>query len=378
MADQSFTKTRDAGIFKKGNRYYASYRDRDGRQRMRSCQTLAEARVVRATMIAKRNRASSLDQTDLTFAEYAAEWMETFRGRTSRGIQPETLAEYRRELERFAIPHFATTRLIDVTTRDVKQLVVKLEAKGFAPNTVRLAIAPVRALFATAREDGLLEHNPVSGVRLATRAAASASDEDQEEQAKALTEIQLADLLDCVADEWRAFVAFVAQTGLRISEAVAVRRSDLDFTEGRLNVRRRYRLGRYAPPKSKYGRRSIPLTKAMRTELRERCAGLPTDALVFANRAGQPLDASNLAERVLKPAARTAGVPWASWHTLRHTCGSLLFRHGANAKQVQVWLGHHSPAFTLAVYVHILPEDAPDPQFLETLAPLRHTPRAAA
>jgi integrase len=75
--------------------------------------------------------------------------------------------------------------------------------------------------------------------------------------------------------------------------------------------------------------------------------------------------ASNLRERVLKPAARAAGVPWAGWHTLRHTCGSMLFRSGANAKQVQHWLGHHSPAFTLAVYIHLLPEDAADPRFLD-------------
>ena len=45
----------------------------------------------------------------------------------------------------------------------------------------------------------------------------------------------------------------------------------------------------------------------------------------------------------------------------------LLFRHGANAKQVQHWLGHHSPAFTLAVYVHLLPEDAPDPTFFDQI-----------
>jgi len=62
---------------------------------------------------------------------------------------------------------------------------------------------------------------------------------------------------------------------------------------------------------------------------------------------------------VLTPAAKTAGVPSCGFHTLRHTCGTLLFRQGLNAKQVQLWLGHHSPAFTLATYVHLLPEDLP-------------------
>ena len=36
---------------------------------------------------------------------------------------------------------------------------------------------------------------------------------------------------------------------------------------------------------------------------------------------------------------------------------------GLNAKQVQVWLGHHSPAFTVATYVHLLAEDLPASPF---------------
>jgi hypothetical protein len=45
----------------------------------------------------------------------------------------------------------------------------------------------------------------------------------------------------------------------------------------------------------------------------------------------------------------------------------MLFRHGLNAKQVQVWLGHHSPAFTLATYVHLLRDDLPSSDFLDPL-----------
>jgi hypothetical protein len=74
-----------------------------------------------------------------------------------------------------------------------------------------------------------------------------------------------------------------------------------------------------------------------------------------------------VAARVLKPAAKRAGVPWVGFHTFRHTCATMLFRHGPNAKQAQMWLGHHSPAFTLATYVHLLPDDLPDPGFLDTL-----------
>jgi hypothetical protein len=77
------------------------------------------------------------------------------------------------------------------------------------------------------------------------------------------------------------------------------------------------------------------------------------------------IDQSALASRVLKPAARSAGVPWVSFHSFRHTCASVLFRAGLNAKQVQAWLGHHSPAFTLGTYVHLVPDDLPVADFLD-------------
>jgi integrase len=90
--------------------------------------------------------------------------------------------------------------------------------------------------------------------------------------------------------------------------------------------------------------------------------------LVFPSTTGTVLDAGNLMGRVLRPAARRAGVPWAGFHTFRHTCATMLFRRGLNAKQVKVWLGHHSASFTLDTYVHLLPDDLPDAAVLEDLA----------
>jgi hypothetical protein len=43
----------------------------------------------------------------------------------------------------------------------------------------------------------------------------------------------------------------------------------------------------------------------------------------------------------------------------------MLFQRGVNPKQAQVWLGHHSPAFTLAVYTHLLSGDLPDVDLLD-------------
>lgn len=57
---------------------------------------------------------------------------------------------------------------------------------------------------------------------------------------------------------------------------------------------------------------------------------------------------------------RQAGAPGAGFHTFRHTFASLHLRRGTNLLQLSRALGHHSPAFTLTRYTHLLPgEEAP-------------------
>src|SRR5262249_13953906 len=73
------------------------------------------------------------------------------------------------------------------------------------------------------------------------------------------------------------------------------------------------------------------------------------------------------AYRVVKAAAKRAGVPSCGLHLLRHSCASILFRQGWNPAQVCKYLGHHSPSFTLATYIHLLDEALPEPTFLDQL-----------
>jgi site-specific recombinase XerC len=50
---------------------------------------------------------------------------------------------------------------------------------------------------------------------------------------------------------------------------------------------------------------------------------------------------------------------WVGFHTFRHTCATVLFENGWNAKQVQLQRGHHKPSFTLDTYIHLMPGDLP-------------------
>jgi integrase len=145
---------------------------------------------------------------------------------------------------------------------------------------------------------------------------------------------------------------------------------EVDFGRRRLLIRRSLSRGRIGQPKTANGRRDVPLTAAMTQTLwnARKVPGVEAAdyALIFPARDGGYLDRSQV-YRVVKAAAKTAKVPWAGLHTLRHTCATILFRRGWNAVHVQKMLGHHSPAFTLAVYMHLLDDDLPEPTFVDDL-----------
>lgn len=135
----------------------------------------------------------------------------------------------------------------------------------------------------------------------------------------------------------------------------------------RVNVRRRFYKGDLAPPKSRHGKRTVPLSAGLGQELWLKRGSAGDESLVFPARHGGILNAST-AFRTVQAAGKAAGIEGVGPHTLRHSCATRLFRNGLNAKQVQLWLGHHSPAFTLATYVHLLADDLPEVAFLDELA----------
>lgn len=364
---RKLTKTKHPGIYERGGRFVVVFRDPHGHQRKRSAKTLAEAKRVKASLTTDVARGEFRELSRLTFAQYVPQWVEMYNGRTDRGIRAATRADYKQMLNAYALPHFGRMRLTAITPPDLKAFVKTLTDAGLKPNTVRNVFAPVRALLATCVEDGLIRSNPAQSIRLATaRASADAP-------VKALTEKELRELLKAIPDEWRLFIRFLAHTGVRIGECVALTWSDIDLGQKRVRISRRIYRTEVGEPKSRYGIRDIPLTDALARDLFQTGRSERKDEPIFPSSRGTPLNDSNVRSRIFNPAAEKAGVPWAGFHTLRHTCATMLFRNGANAKQVQVWLGHHSPAFTLETYVHLLPDDLPDPEILSGLFTVKPT-----
>ncbi|HEX5527214.1 MAG TPA: site-specific integrase [Solirubrobacterales bacterium] len=367
-------KTKTPGVYKRGNRYVATWRHR-GKQCKSFHRTYAEAREAKAQRAAGDKRPVS----KIRFGTYFPDWIETYAGRTSRGFSESTRPEYRRPIEKHALPRWESWWLGDVEPMDVRDLFGAMRKDGCTTSEIQKTKAALSALFATAVDDGLIRSNPVAGVRI----PAALEDEDPEEEtAKALTRAALAMLLAETPEDWRLFFEFLTHTGLRISEMVGLRWEHLDLGEKPMvRVREQFYKGRRKKLKSESGRRDVPLSPGMAAKLlahrRDSYGGPRTP--VFASKAGTELQPANVYRRVLAPAAIAVGLyvevedekgqtrkrSAVSFHTFRHTCASLLFARGRNPKQVQKWLGHADPGFTLRTYVHLLDEGVGDAGFMD-------------
>jgi integrase len=344
-------RTRHPGIYKRGARYVFTWRDANGRQRKRSAATMAEAIAKRGDEIGRAHRGERVGNTHITFVDYAIEWATTYTGRTRRGISANTLDDYRAALgldadakpvdpPRGAIAFFGRKRLAEIGPRDLRAYAAHVASRGVARNTVRLALSPVKAMLATAVEDEILTANPAAGLPnlIPTSTARPAA-----EHVRALSAEELHAVLDHVSEHWVLFFEFLAETGLRIGEAIEVRwgdidNLDLDIGPRLLHVRRRLYRGTVAAPKG--GKtRTVRLTTEMARALRAMRDEVDAqdDDLVFTAARGGRIVPANLMRRVLKAAAVEAGLgrwvvtprgrqpqTWVGFHTFRHTCATIL------------------------------------------------------
>ena len=154
-------------------------------------------------------------------------------------------------------------------------------------------------------------------------------------------------------------------TGMRPSEYLALKWSDIDWAKQSISVIRAVRRwnGRwcFADTKRSRSRRMIKLQNwivALLREVRARKTDGPScpDAidLVFKTRSGHPINADSLAKH-FKSILALAGLPRIRLYDLRHTAATWALAAGTPPKVISEQLGHASAAFTLDTYAHVLP-----------------------
>jgi integrase len=370
VASNPLVKTRTPGVYRRGESYVFTYRDR-GKQRWGSARTLELARAEKG----RRERAAKDGLHGSAAREsllgYLDEWVGRYQGTGRQGFREETRAEYRGMIDSYYRRFFASSlRLAELDPRTVNEFVGWLvkqpsrrgpKGKTLADSTIRNILNPLRAAMATARREGLIVHDPTQDAALPHRPRI---DDDEGNEVRALSDEQLDAFLLVVRPHYALLFDFLASTGLRASEAIGLewRHVMLD-DDPHLRIRQRVRRGKAGAPKSAYSRREVALDEDLADDLRALRRGRAADSRqrVFVTPTGKPLDVDNVRKRVIAPAAGEAGVPWCGWHTFRHTCASRQFAAGENIVAVQELLGHHAASFTLDTYVHLFRKDRARP-----------------
>jgi integrase len=134
-------------------------------------------------------------------------------------------------------------------------------------------------------------------------------------------------------------------------------------------------------PKSRSGKRRVPLTQTLRGELvAHRLRQEPTGCdLVFATRGGRPFDPPTLISRARRAWHREC-LAAIGFHECRHTYASFMIAAGISPKALSSYMGHASITITLDRYGHLLPgNEAEAAAMLEQLItpPLRESRHAA-
>ena len=278
-----------------------------------------------------------------------------------RGLSVNTLAAYRRDLNRY-IAHLAARGRrspTDITAADVEEFVTALRTGSdggalLSPSSTARTVVAVRGWHRFCALEGLVAVDPASAVRPPAqpkRLPKAISTSDVE---RLLEAASAGDGPGPLRD--RALLELLYSTGARISEAIGLDVDDLDLTPDRASVRLfgKGRKERVVP----VGSYAVQAVEAYLVRARPMLAGhgLGTPAL-FLNARGARLSRQS-AWAVLRVAARRAQLPGAehiSPHTLRHSFATHLLAGGADVRVVQELLGHASVT-TTQIYTLVTPD----------------------
>jgi integrase len=310
-----------------------------------------------------------------TFASYAKSWL------TALDLSNSTIKGYEKNLRVHILPVFGEKRLDQISAAQISRFYKDLAERGrkdrlegapLSANTINKIHITMSQIFSFCVEEGLLGTNPCQNRKLlgvsSGRSIRATSDEVETFSLSDLNRVMTWLNLDAQHHLFPLWF-FIAHTGVRRGEAIAVKWKDLNLTDRKISIRRAADSARARATKvTKTGReRLVELTDSavqMLIAWREQRAVLgpefvQPDSFIFGtldNQLRTPNDVSAQWARIMKKAQSTfGGLPWVTLKGLRHTHATLLLQSGEASKVVQERLGHSDIGTTLNIYSHVTP-----------------------
>ena len=365
-------------------RYQAGYRDIDGTRKFITCRTEEEVLVrfqaLQPAVDTEVETGSNCEQVgadtqisasvmssaatpdkDMLLADYALNWLETFK----RGkIRPSSYERYQFCLQLLCKDEIAHMDIREIRLEYVQGYVNRLE--DMSASTIKKQKLLLSQVFDHAVLTDAIVRNPVQGVQTPaqshnTKVVYPYEKDEQEKLVAAFTEEKNG--RPRLRYGWGCVL--ILETGLRAGEALALEWGDIDEEKRVLKVTKN--LVRVdgqnlvqRTTKTESGRRTIPLNaramEAVQHLKTQQVAGCP---YVFATQTGKHLSYRNLLA-AMETACEAAGVEHRGLHALRHSFASNLYARGVEIKLISKLLGHSSTQITYDRYVHLFEGDIDD------------------
>lgn len=302
----------------------------------------------------------------ITVGEWLEQWLETY---AAVRVRQNTLEGYRIVVNGYLKPILGHIPLKELQPQQVQKMVNDLLKSGRKRDGGPLSSRMVEYIFTIlhsaleqAVKNQMVSRNVCNAVNKPKR---------NRKEFRPWTVEQTNQFLNHVKDS-RLFPLYLTVwgTGLRRSELLGLKWSDIDFKKGTLTVNRvlvNTKGGQiFQEPKTPKSRRTIPLPKPVIEELKvwkkrqaEEALAFPGEYnplnMVFTNEIGEPLK-PDFITRSFRRDAETAGLPVIRFHDLRHGHATMLLELQEDLKVISDRLGHSTITVTADIYSHVREE----------------------
>ncbi len=260
------------------------------------------------------------------FGEFTEKWIALYK---APKLKPSSLETMRASLK-FALTKFGEKRLVTITADDLQEMLL-----GIAGTRIRqLCFSNLKQIFRKAYLQGMIKRNPCEAVEL---------QQHKSEKKHALTRLEESKFFPEVnGTKYELLFRLILATGLRIGEALALIRADIDFTKHTVTVSKDvvFLNGKRILqdcPKTDAANRTLPLPAELCSELEK----IQTYELF-------PFSYNSI-RLVMSRISKKIGIK-VSPHILRHTYATRLEEAGIPPKIKQYLMGHASMRMTQDVY----------------------------
>ncbi len=343
------------------------YRWSIGDRRFSVCgRTLEECKEKEAEKRKEIESGSYVGNRDITLDKYFIEYANSREGRIKDATQDQNRITYKR-----ISPVLGNVKVREIERRQVILLQDQLKNQ-YKSTTVNDTAMLLSSILNAAMIDGIIDKNPCFGVKRIKHTEAPA----RETIHRALTREETERFFSASQDRGSWFYnlyAFLLNSGMRIGEAVALRRSDIDTRKGVIHIRRtitRTTGGRVVgdTTKTRTSKRDIPFTPALKDILqrqeqlnREVFHNEPTaiDGLIFRTMRGKIITSSTITKD-MEATQTAAGIDHFSAHAFRDTFATFALESGMTPQTLKEVLGHSSFSMTMDLYAHVLADTKAD------------------